>query len=152
MSSRHSHMDLKQISPLLLKLLQFSHLRPPFALSTAVLHGSFPPQPQTLLHSCFPEQHFSAWMFVHHYFVLRMFVVLLWAVSSLACHFHKFVFILPTYGLLIDFPPSLEKLHLTVLCRDSPDLSLLQYLPSIWDTTSESLIPGFSIHRQEQCK
>lgn len=60
----------------------------------------------------------------------------------------------------MDFPPSVEKLCLTELCRDSADLSLildrypglLPCLPSIWDTTSESLIPGFPTHRQEQCK
>lgn len=87
-----------------------------------------------------------------------MFVVLLWAVSPLinvtSRHFSSSLF--PTSGLHMDFPPSLEKLCLTVLCRDSPDLplilhrypGLLRCLPSIWDTTSESLMPGFSTYRR----
>lgn len=149
-----------QILPLLWKLLQFSPLRAPLAQQCNTV-SSFPPQ--SLLHSCFPEQHFSSqmhsihsfpWVFVYHYFILRMFVVLLWAVSPLinvtSRHFSSSLF--PTSGLHMDFPPSLEKLCLTVLCRDSPDLplilhrypGLLRCLPSIWDTTSESLIPGFS--------
>lgn len=87
--------------------------------------------------------------------------LLLSCVSPLMCHFQKFVFVLSsTYGLHMDFPPSLEMLCLTALCRDSPNLSLilhryprlLQNFPSTWDTTSESLILGFSTHRQEQCK
>lgn len=101
--SSHSHTNLKQISPLLLELLPFSCLRAPFALLTAVLgceliSTSIPNPfafllPRTAFLKC-TTHIFFPWMFVHRYFVLRMFVIFLWAVHPLICHLQKFVFIL----------------------------------------------------------